>query len=60
LINITGSTKGNTNHLTDFKKPFGRIHFAREHTSILRATIEGALQSGLRVTQEVDEQVEKR
>jgi len=48
-----------TNHLADLKKPFGRIHFAGEYTSILRATMEGALQSGVRAAREVDEQVEK-
>lgn len=48
-----------TNHLLDLKKPFGRIHFAGEHTSVLRATMEGALQSGVRAAREVDEQIIK-
>lgn len=47
-------------HLADLQKPFGRIHFAGEHTSVLRGTMEGALQSGVRAAREVDEHVEKK
>ncbi|NJW55199.1 FAD-dependent oxidoreductase, partial [Salinimicrobium sp. CDJ15-91] len=35
--------------------PHGKIHFAGEHTSILRSTMEGALRSGIRAAQEVQE-----
>jgi monoamine oxidase len=34
-------------------KPEGRIHFAGEHTSVLPATIEGAIYSGLRAASEI-------
>lgn len=44
-----------TNHLEDLQRPHGRIHFAGEHTSLLRATQEGALRSGIRAAREVDE-----
>jgi monoamine oxidase len=40
-------------------RPRGRIHFAGEHTSALRATMEGALASGVRVAQEVHEALDK-
>jgi len=46
-------------HLENLQKPHGRIHFAGEHTSILRATMEGALQSGVRAAREVDEEAGK-
>lgn len=46
-----------TNHLADLKEPFGRIHFAGEHTSVLRGTMEGALQSGVRAAREIDMRV---
>lgn len=35
------------------QKPHGRIHFAGEHTSIFRSTMEGALRSGLRAAAEI-------
>lgn len=35
------------------QRPHGRIHFAGEHTSIYRSTMEGALRSGLRTAAEV-------
>lgn len=44
-----------TDHLLDLQRPHGRIHFAGEHTSVLRATQEGALRSGIRAAREVDE-----
>lgn len=34
---------------------FRRIHFAGEHTSVLRATMEGALRSGIRAATEVND-----
>ncbi len=37
------------------RHPEGRIHFAGEHTSSLRGWIQGALESALRVTREVNE-----
>lgn len=40
-------------HLKALKAPFGRVHFAGEHTSILRSTMEGALRSGVRAAKEV-------
>ncbi len=42
-----------TGFLETLKKPRGRIHFAGEHTSIMRATMEGALRSGVRAASEV-------
>jgi monoamine oxidase len=42
-------------HLKSLQQPHGRIHFAGEHTSVLRATTEGALRSGIRAATEVDE-----
>lgn len=42
-----------TRYLDDLGKPHGRIHFAGEHTSILRSTMEGALRSGIRAAAEV-------
>lgn len=42
-----------TNYLTALQAPHGRIHFAGEHTSILRSTMEGALRSGVRAAKEV-------
>ncbi len=35
--------------------PEGRIHFAGEHTSIFRATMEGAIESGVRAAREIEE-----
>jgi monoamine oxidase len=43
-----------TGYLEELQRPSGRIHFAGEHTSILRATMEGALRSGERTAREVD------
>lgn len=40
--------------LPELQKPHGRIHFAGEHTSILSATIEGALRSGVRAAEEIN------
>jgi len=42
-----------TRWLPLLQRPHGRIHFAGEHTSILRATMEGALRSGIRAAAEV-------
>jgi monoamine oxidase len=36
-------------------RPEGRIHFAGEHTSIFPATIEGAIESGVRAAGEIEE-----
>ena len=44
-----------TAHLDALKSAHGRIHFAGEHTSVLRSTMEGALRSGIRAANEVDE-----
>ncbi|HUG06682.1 MAG TPA: NAD(P)/FAD-dependent oxidoreductase [Candidatus Limnocylindria bacterium] len=41
--------------LEPLQRPHGRIHFAGEHTTILRGTMEGALASGVRAAQEVHE-----
>lgn len=41
--------------LSVLSRPRGRIHFAGEHTSPLRATMEGALSSGVRAAREVHE-----
>lgn len=43
-----------TAHLEALQRPHGRIHFAGEHTSVLRGTMEGALRSGVRAAEEVD------
>jgi monoamine oxidase len=37
-----------TAYLEDLQASHGRIHFAGEHTSVLRSTMEGALRSGIR------------
>jgi len=42
-----------TRFLEPLQRPHGRIHFAGEHTTILRGTMEGALASGVRAAQEV-------
>ena len=42
-----------TDYLDILQKPHGRVHFAGEHTSILRSTMEGALRSGVRAAKEV-------
>lgn len=44
-----------TGHLEALRRPHGRIHFAGEHTTVLRGTMEGALRSGIRAAGEVDE-----
>ncbi len=40
-------------YLKDLQMPHGKIHFAGEHTSVLRSTMEGALRSGVRAAQEI-------
>lgn len=42
-------------YLKLLQKPHGNIHFAGEHTTILRSTMEGALRSGARTAKEVHE-----
>lgn len=42
-------------YLKLLQQPHGKIHFAGEHTSILRSTMEGALRSGIRAATEVHE-----
>ena len=42
-------------HLENLQAPHGNIHFAGEHTSILRSTMEGALRSGVRAANAVHE-----
>lgn len=42
-------------YLKALQNPHGRIHFAGEHTSILRSTMEGALRSGIRAAKEIHE-----
>lgn len=42
-----------TRYLEALQRPHGRIHFAGEHTSIFRSTMEGALRSGIRAAREV-------
>jgi monoamine oxidase len=42
-----------TNLLELLRAPRGRLHFAGEHTSIKRATMEGALRSGVRAAGEI-------
>ena len=44
-----------TAHLEALRRPHGRIHFAGEHTTVLRGTMEGALRSGIRAASEVHE-----
>ncbi len=44
-----------TEYLKELQAPHGRIHFAGEHTSILRSTMEGALRSGARAAKEIHE-----
>lgn len=44
-----------TRYLEPLQQPHGRIHFAGEHTSVLHATMEGALRSGIRAAGEVNE-----
>lgn len=44
-----------TKYLEALQRPHGRIHFGGEHTTILRSTIEGALRSGIRTANEVND-----
>lgn len=44
-----------TTHLKNLQQAHGNIHFAGEHTSILRSTMEGALRSGVRAAREIHE-----
>lgn len=44
-----------TRHLEPLQRAHGRIHFAGEHTSILRSSMEGALRTGVRAAREVHE-----
>ncbi|NJW52494.1 flavin monoamine oxidase family protein [Salinimicrobium oceani] len=44
-----------TSHLVNLQVPQGNLHFAGEHTSILRSTMEGALRSGMRAAKEIHE-----
>lgn len=44
-----------SSHLKNLQAPHGNIHFAGEHTSILRSTMEGALRSGVRAANAVHE-----
>ncbi len=44
-----------TTWLPDIVRPEGRIHFAGEHTSIFPATMEGAIESGVRAAREIEE-----
>jgi monoamine oxidase len=42
-----------TEYYTQLAQPAGRIHFAGEHTSKMFASMEGALESGKRVVNEI-------
>ncbi|GAB2777114.1 flavin monoamine oxidase family protein [Salinimicrobium soli] len=44
-----------SSYLTDLQRPEGKIHFAGEHTSVLRSTMEGALRSGVRAANEINQ-----
>ncbi len=44
-----------TRYLKPLQRAHGRIHFAGEHTSILRGLMEGALRSGIRAAHEVND-----
>jgi len=44
-----------TRYVEPLSRPHGRIHFAGEHTTVLRSTMEGALRSGARAALEVNE-----
>ena len=46
-----------TMYLKLLQQPHGKIHFAGEHTSVLRSTMEGALRSGIRAAKEVHDLV---
>lgn len=41
--------------LEPLQRSWGRVHFAGEHTTILRSTMEGAIRSGIRAAHEVNE-----
>lgn len=43
-----------TRYLSALRRPTARVHFAGEHTSSARGTMEGALRSGVRAAREVD------
>lgn len=43
-----------SNYLKDLQTAHGNVHFAGEHTSILRSTMEGALRSGVRAANEIE------
>lgn len=45
-----------TRHLEALQQPHGRIHFAGEHTTVLRSTMEGAIRSGVRAAREINEE----
>ena len=42
-----------TSWLPEIKRPEGRMHFAGEHTSIYSASMEGAIESGVRAAKEI-------
>jgi monoamine oxidase len=42
-----------TSWLPEIRRPEGRIHFAGEHTSIYSASMEGAIESGIRAAKEI-------
>lgn len=42
-------------YLPVISRPEGRVHFAGEHTSRLSASMDGALESGMRAAREIDE-----
>ncbi|PZR19495.1 MAG: hypothetical protein DI538_31110 [Azospira oryzae] len=44
-----------TSWLPEIIRPEGRIHFAGEHTSIYSASMEGAIESGVRASKEINE-----
>lgn len=44
-----------TSWLPEIIRPEGRIHFAGEHTSIYSASMEGAIESGVRAAKEINE-----
>jgi monoamine oxidase len=44
-----------TSWLPEIIRPEGRIHFAGEHTSLYSASMEGAIESGVRAAKEINE-----
>jgi len=44
-----------TTWLPRIVRPEGRVHFAGEHTSVFPATMEGAIESGVRAAREIDD-----